>query len=245
MNTFHFIVQPKGGTGKTFVAYLLFQFLHENGCNVIGYDTDNLCYCFSEFHEFHVRKIKIANDGKTSAPITFAPVLDEMAQIGNCTHAVIDNAAATAPQFENYLRQNDTIAKIMANGDKVFFHIVIAGGGQINASVAHFARISDLYPDIPLYVWLNDYFGSIIMHDKTFLEFNAYQSRKNRIVGIVEIESQKNALIPPDIQDMLTKRLSFKAFLADPNNSIAVRGRMHKFWNDMKNRMDMANICMK
>lgn len=243
MKTYHFTLQHKGNTGKTFVAYWLFQYLQGKGLNVLGFDADNLFPKFANFEEFQIRKIKIAPSLVSNAePISFDPVLDAMALAADGSHAVIDTGAATINYLENYLHDHDTIAKIIANGDRVFIHTVIGSDAAIEPCTRYMVGLPEKYPNCPLVVWLNDYSGPIEMNGKDFYSFKAYQNNASSIHAVIEIQSGKNQLLQEDISQMLMKWQSVKAYQEDTANGFMPKGRVKRYWAELVSRIDTANL---
>ena len=59
MSTIHFVLQGKGGVGKSLVASLLFQYLNRQGLPVSGVDTDPVNSTFSGYKELNIQPLNI------------------------------------------------------------------------------------------------------------------------------------------------------------------------------------------
>ena len=55
----HFILQGKGGVGKSLVSSILMQYLIEQKMQVCGYDTDPINSTFSGYSDLDVEQIDI------------------------------------------------------------------------------------------------------------------------------------------------------------------------------------------
>ena len=60
----HFILQPKGGVGKSYVASILAQYLLDKGINVEGFDLDPSNPTFSEYATLPVSRFNLLEDKK-------------------------------------------------------------------------------------------------------------------------------------------------------------------------------------
>ena len=59
MSTVHFVLQGKGGVGKSLIASLLYQYLHQQGRAVTGVDTDPVNATFAGYKELSVQVLNI------------------------------------------------------------------------------------------------------------------------------------------------------------------------------------------
>ena len=65
MKQIHFVLQGKGGVGKSFVAALLAQYLKSTGNEVHCYDTDPVNQTFSRYKKLKVEIVKILTEHKS------------------------------------------------------------------------------------------------------------------------------------------------------------------------------------
>ncbi|WP_308620459.1 P-loop NTPase [uncultured Desulfovibrio sp.] len=63
MATIHFILQGKGGVGKSMIAVMLCQTLRHFGKEVIAFDTDPVNATLAGFKEFNVTSLDVMQDG--------------------------------------------------------------------------------------------------------------------------------------------------------------------------------------
>ena len=67
MSTVHFVLQGKGGVGKSYAAVLLAQYLREKGLPVSCFDGDPLNQTLGGFASLDVKKVDfLENTGKGS-----------------------------------------------------------------------------------------------------------------------------------------------------------------------------------
>ena len=93
-NTVHFILQGKGGIGKTFVSSILAQWLkHKNPEALRCYDTDQENTTFSRYKSLNVKHIPVMTESRTIEPKRFDTLMMDILEAdGNC---VIDNGRST------------------------------------------------------------------------------------------------------------------------------------------------------
>eukprot|EP01036_Dinobryon_divergens_P020263 gene20263-27763_t len=93
-NTVHFILQGKGGIGKTLVSTILAQWLAAKDETPLRcYDTDQENATFSRYKAMDVKHVPVMTDARTIDPKRFdALMIDILEEDGNC---VIDNGANT------------------------------------------------------------------------------------------------------------------------------------------------------
>lgn len=59
MTISHFIMQGKGGVGKSLVAAILYQYLAKQGCQVFGCDTDPVNSSLARHKSLNVKVIDL------------------------------------------------------------------------------------------------------------------------------------------------------------------------------------------
>ena len=77
INTVHFVLQAKGGIGKSFVSTLLAQHLLTEAGEVRCFDTDQENTTFAHYEALNVQHIAVANESRLVDPKKF-DVLMEM-----------------------------------------------------------------------------------------------------------------------------------------------------------------------
>ncbi len=127
MSTIHFVLQGKGGVGKSLIASLLYQYLHQQGMPVSGVDTDPINSTFSGYKELSVQSLNIM-DGDDIDQRRFDTLMEIIFQQPDESHVVIDNGAATFLPLCSYLKDNDALDLLCNEGHKILLHTVITGG---------------------------------------------------------------------------------------------------------------------
>ncbi len=94
-NTIHFVLQAKGGIGKSFVSTLLAQYLLNETGAVRCFDTDQENTTFTHYEALNVRHVTVANSSRLIEPKKFDGLMETLlTEEGNF---VIDTGATFTP----------------------------------------------------------------------------------------------------------------------------------------------------
>ena len=104
-NTIHFVLQSKGGCGKSFVSSLLSQFLKTKNVKLKLLDTDQENTTFTHFKGLKVKNINIMNAKREIDIRKFDGMIDEI--VGHDGVCVVDNGSNTFTPWMNYAVSSD------------------------------------------------------------------------------------------------------------------------------------------
>lgn len=214
----HFVLQGKGGVGKTFVSLLLAQCIQEKGEPLILVDTDPVNASFSSLSSIEPERVSIFAGKKvdTRALDLFTERLaDEDANF------VVDNGASSFVPVSQYLIENDVAGILAGAGRQPVVHTVVTGGPGMLDTIKGFVSVMESFPpSVQVVVWLNEFFGPIInANGKPFEQLSAYIENKDRILALIRLAALSEEAAS-DLQDMIGKRLTFAQALAPDNTSI-------------------------
>lgn len=130
MAEIHFILQGKGGVGKTMLASMLLQAFLSRGKQCLGIDTDPVNASLAAFKALPVKEINILEgDGTGNIDIrAFDMLLEELVNAPSDEVIVVDNGASSFVSLATYIRENDLLATLRDVGHSVIFHSIIVGG---------------------------------------------------------------------------------------------------------------------
>ena len=229
MATIHFILQGKGGVGKSMIASLLYQTMQEQDQNVFAYDTDPVNSTLGAYKEFTVHRIELMKHGDID-PRQFDALFQGLMEAPDGSHVIVDNGASSFVALGTYLKENEVLPVLQEAGHKVYFHSVITGGQAISDTLNGLANLLQSFPDASIIVWLNPYFGEIALQGKSFEQMKIYQEYSSRISHLISLPHVPPATLGKDLEELFAKRYSFKAGIADSTASIAVKSRLRLFW---------------
>jgi len=214
----HFVLQGKGGVGKTVAALMLSQCIEEKGEPVICVDTDPVNASLSSLSSMNPERVSIFAGKKVdtrSLDLFTEKLLTEDA------HFVVDNGASSFVPVSQYLIENDVAGMMAEAGRQPVVHVVITGGPAMLDTMKGLASIvRDFPPSVRVVVWLNGYFGPIVnTSGRPFEELPAYVDNRDRIFAIVRLPMLSEEATS-DLRDMLSRRLTFTQALAPENTDI-------------------------
>lgn len=241
MATVHLIQQGKGGVGKSMVAVMLYQVLAHLEKSVVAFDTDPVNATLHGFKEFAVTRLNIMKHDNID-PRAFDDLVQGIFDLPTETHVIVDNGASSFVALGAYLQENAIIPLFHEHGHTVFLHTIITGGQAITDTVTGLKSLATSFPVTPIVVWLNSYFGEISMDGKPFETFNIYQEHSQQFHALVPIPQGNKATIGRDLEELFAKRQSFMSAI-NGCQSIAVRSRLLRYWNELVSAVTMAQIA--
>lgn len=236
-NTVHFILQGKGGIGKTLVSTILAQWMAGQDTQPLRcYDTDQENPTFSRYKAMNVRHVPVMTDTRTIDPKRFdALMIDLLEEDGNC---VIDNGANTFSPLMAYLLENDCFTLLKESGRKVYIHVIVGGGDTLHDTATGFTTTAKA-TDVPLVLWENQHFGLLqSASGKQFTESLTYSEHAARVVGRVVL-SQRNAdTFGADIKKMNIARLTLEEVRASDKFNVMEKQRIKVVFRDLFEQLD-------
>ncbi|NIA56977.1 conjugal transfer protein TraL [Massilia sp. TW-1] len=220
----HFVLQGRGGVGKTLVAVVLAQALGHVGREPVNIDTDPVNATFSGYAALKVQRLEIMEDDEIN-PRSFDRLVEMIdAAKGD---VIVDNGASSFVPLSHFLISNRVPSLLTEMGHQLVVHIVIAGAQSLLDTIHGFAQLARQFPPEAVFVvWLNPYYGPIEHEGKTFEQMKAYVANKERVSAIVRLPSLKKETYGRDLSEMLQARLTFDEALALGTLTIMTRQRL-------------------
>lgn len=206
--TAHFILQGKGGVGKSFVASLLAQHYQATGEHAaVCVDTDPVNATFSGYEAFGTRRLELLQSGVIDTG-RFDDLM--MMIISEDADFVVDNGASCFVPLTKYLFDSRPLDVLIQHGREVAFHTVLTGGYGLRDTVSGFDWLAESMPQqAKIHVWLNEFFGPIEADGKTFERMRVYEKHRDRITAIYRLPKQNEQTFGRDLKAMLDHRLTF------------------------------------
>lgn len=242
MDNIHFILQGKGGVGKSFAAVLKAQYLQRKGRKVVCADTDPVNQTFSKYKALDVATIEITTAGHVEQR-KFDPLMEAIAT----TEAdfVIDNGAATFLPLMRYLTEND-IYKVMSEfGKQAYIHTILVGGQAQSDTYDGLAELlSKVDKHAKVVIWENEFWGKIafdgvpITGSKLFKE----SEKAGKIAGVVKIiDRNQSDTFVGDIKQMTCASLTLPEVMASKDFQLMAKHRLNKVVGDVFTELDKVN----
>ncbi len=205
----NFILQGKGGVGKSFVAALLAQQHYRSSAhgNAVCVDTDPVNATFSGYEAFNTRRVELLDNGVIDSG-RFDGLM--MSIVSEDADFIVDNGASCFIPLTKYLFESDALSVICSTGRQVAFHSVLTGGYGLRDTIAGFNWLAEKMPvETQIVVWLNEFFGPIEVEGKGFEEMKVYQRHRDRIAALLRLPKQNEQTFGRDLKAMLDQRLTF------------------------------------
>jgi len=229
----HLILQGKGGVGKTFISSMLTQYLQSKYEKVIPFDTDSVNPTFSQYKALEVQRIDLMDGSKINE--RNLDTLIEAFLTEEADAMVVDNGASSFVPFSNYLIENEVIELLKDAGKDVMVHTVLEGGQGMNDTLQGLNVLAKYFNNI--FVWQNQYYGTISYEGKKFEETKVYKNHSKKIFGIAVIGDRSRDTFGKDIELMLKNKLSFDEIKSDSRFQIMSKQRLNIFRKDIYSQL--------
>ncbi|WP_291487386.1 conjugal transfer protein TraL [Desulfovibrio sp.] len=242
MATIHFILQGKGGVGKSMIAAFLYQAAAACGKSVEAFDTDPINATLAGYKSFDVTRIDILDESGAIDPLNFDELVEKLAHT-QCEHVIVDCGASSFVEFGNYIRQSNVLELLQEgdadwNGHQILLHTVVTGGQATSDTIFGLQQLTQEFAEQSIVLWLNPYFGRISVAaagDKPVGEFLAERCPSIiAVIALPEIKGNYGA----DLERMLGNHETFAE--AEATVNIASKGRLRNYWNTV--RADIARV---
>jgi hypothetical protein len=236
-NTVHFILQGKGGIGKTLVSTILAQWIAGKDEKPLRcYDTDQENATFSRYKAMDVKHVTVMNDTRTIDPKRFDALMIAMLETdGNC---VVDNGANTFSPLMAYLIENDAFALLEESGRSVYIHTIVGGGDTLFDTASGFVATAKSTA-VPLVLWENEHFGLLQSSTgKLFSDSHTYSDNAARVRGRVTLCARNPDTFGADIKKMNTARLTLKEVMENDKFNIMEKQRIKVVYRDIFEQLD-------
>lgn len=239
----HITLQSKGGVGKSFVSYLLAQYLTDRDEFPMCVDLDPNNNTLSQFKSLKCEFINIldSDDPDDSTQVNTAKFDD----FGNLLlkseiDCVADCGATTFNPITNYLLKNKTFTVLKDFGVDTYIHTVVCGGDMFVPTMDALGWLLDHFSNSSkIVVWLNQANGKIESEGKTFEQFKVYTENKEMFYGIIPIP-KLDMEFGKAVDLMLSRYQTFKEFYEDEKIDLWKRNRTKIFKEKVYDKISLV-----
>jgi hypothetical protein len=231
-NTVHFVLQAKGGIGKSFVSTLLAQHVINETGAVRCFDTDQENTTFKHYAALSVSHISLTDHSRLIDPKKFDVLMETLlTESGNF---VIDTGANTFSNLLAYMVENEVFALLRQARKTTYVHTIVGGGDTLADTANGFYAIAQKVSGTRIVLWFNEHFGEIkTAEGKPFTETQAYLQSVGRLTGAVTLYRRNAATFGEDIRKLNTRRHTIAQALASPDYSLMEKQRIRGFSHDV------------
>ena len=234
-NQVHFILQGKGGVGKSFISAILVQYFRERNGGVKAFDTDPINDTLSQYRGFEASRVNIMNDDNNIDARVFDTLMEDI--LGSESVCVVDNGASTFVPLMAYMVENRAVEVLQSAGKEVIIHSVITGGQAFDDTLHGLSLMLDSQK-APVVVWLNEFFGEVVRDGKSFAESALYKDYKDRIRGVVRVEKGNPDTFGKDMEVLGKNKLTFDEAAQSPLFGIMPRQRLKMVREALYSQLD-------
>lgn len=240
MAKIHFILQGKGGAGKSLISTLIAQYKKSKGQKPLCIDTDPVNATFSGYKALGVKQLIIMENNEIN-PRGFDTLIEMIAKSKD--DVVIDNGSSTFVPLTHFLISNQVPSLLVSMGHEIVVHTIIVGGAAMMDSLSGFSQLIAQFPPEAIFVvWINPHEGTVVYEGKTFEQTKAYNTNKERISAIIQLPTLKKETYGQDLADMQKERLTFEEALERPSNTIMVRQRLSQIRRELYDKFDNSKV---
>lgn len=231
-NTVHFVLQAKGGIGKSFISTLLAQHVINETGSVRCFDTDQENTTFTHYAALSVSHITLTNQSRLIDPKKFDFLMETLlTEPGNF---VIDTGANTFSNLLAYMVENEVFSLLRGARKTTYVHTIVGGGDTLADTANGFYAIAQNVSGARIVLWFNEHFGDIkTAEGKPFTETQAYRQSAGRLTGTVTLYRRNPATFGEDIRKLNTKRHTIAQALDSLEYTLMEKQRIKTFSRDI------------
>lgn len=207
-NEVHWILQGKGGVGKSFIAAILAEHLSDKMEKLLCVDTDPENSTFASYEHFKVRQIELFDHRGVVDEQAFDAMVEQIAEPG--VSALVDNGSSTFQHLMTYIENTDAFRLLMKHDKDVYLHLVAAGGDAATETIGNCCQLAAEAPEgAKVIIWLNELHGPVAIKGVGFDELGGVKAVQDRIYAIVRLPAPRSPMFARDIQALKQERWTF------------------------------------
>lgn len=232
-NTLHFVMQSKGGAGKSVCSVLLSQYFVDRlgSDNVQLVDTDPNNKTLGAFKALNVDKLDIIKPVGMEKEIDSAK-FDIFIEkfVTEDKPMVVDTGSGEYLAITNYLISNNVLPQLMEMDKEIYIHCPINFGQSSFETFRCLHWLSNAFLDANIVVWENEFFG---LKD----DIHSYKKPDN-LRGIIKITKRNRDTYERDFMNMLSQNMTFAEVADNSGFNFMQKSRLHQIKNDVFTQID-------
>jgi hypothetical protein len=233
-NSVHFVLQGKGGIGKTLISTFIAQYINERNPETLKtFDTDQENATLAAYKGLNVTPIDVMNEDRTINRKMFDKMMLDI--LATDENIVIDNGANTFSPLMSYLMENQFIDLLQDSGKDVYIHSIIGGGDNLKDTVSGFASLAK-QTSCPMIVWLNE--NASWGGTDNFIDSDVFIKNSKNVRGIVLLQGRNSDTFGDDIKRMQKARLTLNEIMENPDFNVLERSRLNSVFRDVYKKLD-------
>ena len=231
----HISLQGKGGVGKSLISAILSQYLLSKGQDVRGIDADPVNQTLAEYRGLAVSRLNLLKEGSVDQR-EFDLLMERF--LTESGTFVVDTGASTFIPLWHYVLENQALEYLREKGKRVFIHSVITGGQSLNDTLSGFEQLAETTREKNLVVWLNEYFGPVLLDGAPFREMAVCRKHANKVHGSVAIVRRTADTFGRDVEEMICQKMTFDEALNGNGFTIMAKQRLRVVQRELFDQLD-------
>lgn len=233
-NTAHFMLQSKGGAGKSVCSVILAQYLLEKNKNLILIDTDPSNNTLSSYKALPVSVIKVLNKSKIVDKSNFDGFIEDF--LNSSEPMLVDTGSSDYLPINSHLIQNEIPEIFEEEGKQLLIHCPINFGKAKDETIHCLVNLLTNYPNTPVVIWENEFFGS---NDENLANTALFKKYKN-IIGVIKVAEMDADTTKIDFSNMLEASLTFNEVESTEDNrfSFLKKSRLRRIKKGLFEQLD-------
>ena len=240
LSTIHLSLQGKGGVGKSLIASIMAQYLLQRGKTVRCIDTDPVNKTLSQYKALPTEQLKLLREGGVDQR-GFDGLMEHLLTDETAIF-VVDNGASTFIPLWNYILENNVHELLRNARRRLYVHTVITGGQALFDTLNGFSQLAESTAERNIIVWINEYFGRVERDGKQFADMKVFQENEHRVFGTVGITKRNQDTFGRDVEEMISRKLTFGEAIRDSDFSIMTKQRLKVVERDLFEQLDELAI---
>ncbi|WP_431769011.1 hypothetical protein [Xenorhabdus nematophila] len=231
-----FILQGKGGCGKSFIATIFTQYV-QNSLNkrVSGYDLDQINPTFSEFKELPVKHYSVIDSVSNKFNSRQFDTVIESIIIDKSDYIIIDTGSNTFMQLLEYAAEINLFQTLEEMGFDIYLHLILCGGDLYKTTLIGVESVIEQFKS-PCIIWLNEHFGPLTnIKDEKIFQSN--YTHINKFKGTVRLVQRDEKTFGEDIRNINEDRIILNSALK--KYGLMTQIRLKKIFGDCFSQLDM------
>jgi hypothetical protein len=237
----HFVLQGKGGVGKSFVAFLLAQYIRDQNKLAGCFDIDQENATFAQYGSLGVQKVKVMDDSRIIDQRQFDGLLSEIVEKGADGDFIVDSGANTFSPLLAYLLENHILSLLDASEIQAIVHTVVGGGDLFDDTKNALDSITKaLPPSVKLVIWENEHFGPLL--ESNGKAFDPKWKEGPTLAGRVSLQKRNHQTFGVDVRNLLKNRQTFDEALASPEVPLLERQRLKIVRDSIYRQLEQVDL---
>lgn len=203
-NTAHFVMQSKGGAGKSVVSFLLAQYLQDFTESLILVDIDASNKTLGSFKKLDVNKINVLNKNKLVDQSKFDSFIDDFVEAEK--PMLVDTGAGDFLAINGYMVEQDLPAVFKEMGKKIIIHVPLNFSQAKDDTMKCLVDLLVNHKEATIIIWENEFFGE----NPDNIQASAIMKKFKNIGGVVKIRQLNKDTDQKDFSTMLENKLTFE-----------------------------------